>query len=179
MTGEPGKRARLTAGILLLMVLGAGVALGAALDRQLRAGGTPQDFSQSADALQGSDARGRGFDSRGRDRSRPPGAPGDSVPRRPPMIVDEVGLSEVQNEQVDSIVRYFGAKMRDLHEEFDRVYSTRYGEIIEATRSGIRSVLTPEQQVMYDSLLAEREQRRRDWRSDSTGVGEEGESRER
>jgi len=86
------------------------------------------------------------------------------------MIVDEVGLSEIQNQQVDSIVGHFGGEMRDLHEEFDRVYSTRYREIIEATREAIRSILTPEQKVMYDSLMVEREQRRRDRRSDSTGM---------
>jgi hypothetical protein len=88
--------------------------------------------------------------------------------------VEEVGLSQVQHEQVDSIFWHFRADMRSLHEEFDREYSARYREIIDATQEAFRSILNAQQQVAYDSLLAERSQRRGDRNTDSTRAPERG-----
>jgi hypothetical protein len=157
------------------MVLGTGAILGAALDRKVQARSSEAASYGSDRGRSGSDPRSRGFDPRGRDRSRSPEEQGDSSQRRPRLIVDQVGLSEDQNEQVDSIVRYFMEEMRALHEEFDREYSTRYREINQASRDAVRAVLGPDQRAAYDSLLAEWDQRRRDRTADSTsardGVG--------
>jgi Spy/CpxP family protein refolding chaperone len=88
------------------------------------------------------------------------------------MIVDQVGLSEVQKEQVDSIVGFYRGQMRALHEEFDEAYMTRYRELNQQARDEVRAVLTEEQRMAYDSLQAEwalRRQERRDSASESGG----------
>jgi len=83
------------------------------------------------------------------------------------MIVDQVGLSEVQKARVDSIVGYFRGQMRALHEEFDEAYSTRYQELNRMVREEVRAVLTDEQRIVYDSLQAVWIQRRQERQQDS------------
>lgn len=169
MSLEPGTKARFTTALVLLMVFGAGGILGVALDRQWRSGEEAGDPTRASWDRGRREGPGRDYDPRFGDspRNRPPG--GDSARRRPPMIVDQVGLSERQKEQVDSIVDHFGREMRALHREFDTVYSARYREITETTRSEIRGILTEGQRFVYDSLLVEWENRRRDRRDDSIG----------
>jgi Spy/CpxP family protein refolding chaperone len=157
--------ARLTAAMVLILVLGAGVVLGVALDRKLEGRVTPGEDLSRQTRRPGPDSRGRGFD--------PGGKPAHD--RRPTMIVDQVGLSAEQNEKVDSIVQYYGSQMRDLHDEFDEAYMTRFREIMSITREEIKAVLTPEQTVAYDSLTADWERRRQERRLDS--VSGQGESR--
>ena len=172
MTMEPGKKARLTAALVLLMVLGTGMVLGVALERRLEARSV-QEYSSGATAGQPPDTQGRsrGYDPRSRDRLREPGEERDSLQRRPRLIVDQVGLSDQQKEQVDSIVGHFRSRMRALHDEFDQIYATRYREITEATREEIKKILTADQQAAYDSLLTEWDHRR-DRRQDSVpGAG--------
>ena len=87
------------------------------------------------------------------------------------MIVDQVGLDADQNEKVDSIVQYYRTRMKDLHDEFDEAYMTRYREIMDLTRNEIMEVLTPSQKVVYDSLREEWSERRRERRPDSVPPG--------
>lgn len=167
MTLERSTQARLTTALVLLLVLGAGVVLGLALGRWMassRAVGQ-ETVEAREDPELDSPPRGRDLRSRGPTRGSP--EPGDSARRRPPLIVDQVGLSEAQKNQVDSIVGHFRDRMKALHDEFDEVYSTRYREITQATRDEIRGVLTPEQRTAYDSLLVEWDERRRERRDDS------------
>lgn len=166
MTLERSTRTRLTTAIVLFLFLGAGVVLGVALDRQLEARGIIGEGARSPDGRRGGDDRRRGFDPRPRDSSRSPSETRDSTRRRPSMIVDQVGLSEVQKEQVDSIVSYFRGQMRALHDEFDEAYMTRYRELNQKAREEVRAVLTDEQRMAYDSLMAEWAQRRQE-REDS------------
>jgi hypothetical protein len=88
------------------------------------------------------------------------------------MIVEQVGLTEAQKEQVDSIVGYFRSQMRSLHEEFDSVYSSRVRELNRRAREEVQAVLTEEQLVTYDSLRAEWARRREERRPDSLQTGE-------
>jgi hypothetical protein len=81
--------------------------------------------------------------------------------------VEQVGLSEVQVQQVDSIMRYYRDQMMALHEEFDEAYSPRYRELQNASREAVRGVLTSEQLVVYDSIRAEWRQRWEESRQDS------------
>lgn len=76
--------------------------------------------------------------------------------RRRGLIVERVGLSAEQQIQVDSIVGHSRTMMRQLRAD----YRTGYGELIESTRSSIKSVLTPEQAAEYDALLTDFDRRR-------------------
>ena len=144
MTLERGTRARLTTAIGPFPGLGAGVVLGVALDRQLEARGSWRGGIQSPDGRRGTDlAQGFRFPA-SRDSSRGPSEPRDSTQRRPPMIMDQVGLSEAQKEKVDSIVGFYRGQMRALHDEFDEAYTTRYREIRAAEPEEMLGILTTE-----------------------------------
>lgn len=134
-------RARLTTVAILALVLATGVVLGVAVAPRLTAGNEPAEVD---------DRRGeRSSGDRSAERSG----------RRRPLIVEQVGLSEGQKTQVDSIVTLQRARMRALQEEFNNAYMPRYRELLEETRDAVRGVLTSDQRVMYDSLLAEHDRR--------------------
>ncbi|MGD2122425.1 MAG: hypothetical protein PVJ76_11805, partial [Gemmatimonadota bacterium] len=67
MTLQRGTRARLTTAIVLLLVLGTGMVLGMALDRQLEARAVRGGQDWRPPAPQRTDSWRRGFDSRPRD----------------------------------------------------------------------------------------------------------------
>ncbi len=176
MTLERSTRARITTALVLFLVLAAGIVLGVALDRRLET----KDVLRRPSGRPDVEGRSRGFDPRSRDssQSHTPFQPGDSSQRRRSLIVEQVGLSEAQKEQVDSIVGFYRARMRTLHDEFDEAYMTRFREITQTTRKEIEAILTVEQQVAYDSLVADwdrrREVRRQDSISDTGGRRDEG-----
>ena len=169
-------RARLTTGIVLLMVLGAGGVLGVALDRQLRAGDVALEQAGRPEGRSGMDGRGRVYDPRSRDPARDSAGGRGSSPRGGTMIVDRVGLSETQKAKVDSIVGYYRGQMRALHEEFDEAYSTRYRDLNRMVREEVRAVLTDAQRTTYDSLQAVWTQRRQERQLDSISGGGDGRS---
>ena len=67
------------------------------------------------------------------------------------LIVDKVGLSTVQKADVDSLVAFHRQRMSDLDTEFQ----PRYRAVIADLRAEIKQVLTDDQRVRYDVLLAE------------------------
>ena len=81
--------------------------------------------------------------------------------RKNGRIVDAVGLSEVQDESVDSLVAYHRSRMRDLDAEF----RPRYRAVIEDLREEIKGILTDEQRSEYNVLLDEHDAKRRSRRS--------------
>ena len=157
MTVERSTRTRLTTGLILALVLATGVALGMAFGPSLLSEGSSAEVQ----------TRRGGVDSRS-DRSQ------EGSQRRRPLIVEQVGLSPEQKTQVDSIVFSHRARMRELQEEFDQAYMPRYGAIQEETREAIRGLLTSEQRVAYDSLLAEHDRRRQERREQDSTSGSRG-----
>ncbi len=167
MTLERGTRTRLATASVLILVLATGMVLGIAVDRQLDARDAPSEDARWSRPSGGGEREGRGAVDHSRDTSR-------SLTRGPSqrgasLLVEQVGLSEGQLEQVDSIMRFYGGQMRDLHEEFNEAYSTRYREIQTASREAVRGVLTAEQVMVYDSMRIEWQRRREERREDSTG----------
>ena len=69
------------------------------------------------------------------------------------LIVDKVGLSAVQKANVDSLVVFHRHRMSQLDKEFQ----PRYWAVISDLREEIKQVLTDDQRVQYDVLLAERD----------------------
>ena len=116
-------RAKMVAGIALVLLFGSGVGVGLAWDQ-----------TASASTL----GEVRSNERSGRDRGRR-------------LIVDNVGLSVVQKATVDSLVVFHRQRMADLDTEFQ----PRYRAVIHDLREEIKEVLTDDQRLTYDVLLAE------------------------
>ncbi len=99
-------------------------------------------WDQTASAVTPDEARTREASEEGRGRRR--------------MIVDNVGLSALQKAEVDSLVVFHRKRMSDLDTEF----RPRYRAVIHDLREEIKQVLTDDQRVRYEVLLAERDARR-------------------
>jgi Spy/CpxP family protein refolding chaperone len=170
MSMEKGTRTRFATLLILLLVLATGSVLGIAVDRRLQARG------YTTERVRGESSR------RSRDSSRSDQqADSSSTRSRRGLLVEQVGLSEAQQTQIDSIVAHYRQRMRELQEELEvelrQAYQPRYRGLLEKTRENIKAVLTPEQGAVYDSILADYDRRREDRHgqdsiSDSRGQGE-------
>jgi hypothetical protein len=128
---------------ILLLVFVAGLAVGVAVDRQVAAAADapppPPPVATERPAVP-------------EEREER-----DDPPRERRMMIERVGLAPEQKLQVDSIVDVMGSLMSDLQKD----YRKRYWAVVDSTRASLRQTLTPEQAVMYDSLVAKNDQRRR------------------
>lgn len=88
----------------------------------------------------------------------------------PPLTEEEAALAEAiiarrrqaardlfEEPLIDSL---YGA-MKTAENEFEDVYNPRFRAIVDSTRAEIRQLMTPEQVINYDSILAESDRRRR------------------
>ncbi len=154
MSMEGGTRTRLVTVLVLLLVLAAGFVLGMAASHQVTAPGlTGEQVGRSEEG--GDDP----------ERAETGETSGSESGSRRPLLIEQVGLSDVQNTKKDSIVGYYRERMRALHEEFDSAYNTRYREIVIETRDALRSLLSDEQRLAYDSLLVASDRRREERRN--------------
>jgi len=155
---EPGTRTRLATVLILFLVLVTGSVLGIAVDRSLEARAVP-----------GAGREGGGGSAAETEEGRAGDREGSSAPSRRRLIVEEVGLSESQKTQVDSIVAHYRQQMRELQDElqaeFQAAFMPRYRGLLEETRGEIRGLLNAEQRAMYDSLLVEHDRRREERRA--------------
>ena len=141
---ETSKRTRLLSGVILAVVFGAGTVLGLGLDARLDARAT----EPTAEREEGGDEADR--------------KEGDRRERRVPMYRKVGDLSPAQDSAIGEIVEAHRDSVKALRKEFEDAYDARYWEIVLSSRSAIRGVLTAEQAVRYDSLLAERDRRRQE-----------------
>ncbi len=121
--------ARMVAAAALILLFGSGVVVGLAWD-QTASASTPGELRMEE--------------------------PSEREGRRRRLIVDDVGLSVVQQAEVDSLVVFHRQRMSDLDAEF----RPRYGTVIADLREEIKQVLTVDQRVTYDVLLAEHDAER-------------------
>ena len=122
-------KARMVAGIALVLLFASGIVVGLAWD-------------QTASADPPGEVREDEGSRREEGRRR--------------LIVDNVGLSAVQKANVDSLVVFHRHRMSQLDKEFQ----PRYRAVIADLREDIKQVLTYDQRVQYDVLLAEHDARR-------------------
>jgi Spy/CpxP family protein refolding chaperone len=164
MSMQEGTRTRFATVLILLLVLATGSVMGVAIDRRIGAGGG----SGAEETSEGSDSLSTQGDS----------VEGQSSGNQRRLMVEQVGLSDAQHAQVDSIVAEYRRRTRALHDELDdeiqAAYQPRYRVLLDEVREEIKGVLTPDQRMAYDSLLVDydrrREERRRaDSISDSKG----------
>lgn len=160
MSVEKSAKTRFATALILLLLLATGWIVGVAVDRRIWGmdgrGGGPRAAERADEAGEDAEAPEEGERSSSRRRG---------------LIVEQVGLSDEQHEQVDSIVAHYRYQMRELESELEEelrgAYQPRYRELLEQTRDEIRAVLTPEQQMAYDSLLVEYDRRREERRRQS------------
>lgn len=151
------KQARVASVLLLVLTLAAGVLMGMAWSER-RGGAVVEpvalEESSPSDEATRPDSADESRD--GGDRSR-----------RPPVIY-ELDLDPVQREHVDEMIQHFRQGWEDLDNEMDRELWSRRRQMSFTLRDSLKSILRPEQAVVYDSLLAERYGR------DRRGRGEDG-----
>jgi Spy/CpxP family protein refolding chaperone len=125
-------RVKLLTAAVLLMVFGAGFAVGLALDRSLAVAGT-------VEVSEGEKA----------DEQR-------DEPKSGGSIIDQLDLNEIQRVKVDSVLDEFQRRMSMFHRE----YRPKYWALVDSSRAEVRQLLTEEQAVLHDSLTAESDRRR-------------------
>lgn len=76
------------------------------------------------------------------------------------LVIDELGLDAETQARVNEVVRHFRSRMRALDREMRADYEPRQRALALETRDSIKSLLSPAQHVVYDSLLAARYRRR-------------------
>lgn len=139
-----GMTARMATLVIFLVVFGAGLTVGIAVDRTVASA---------------ADAPAPVVAGEPEPEEAPPEEEGDAAedpPRERRMMIERVGLTPEQELQVDSIVAVMGGRMSDLQKD----YRTRYWAVVDSSRASLKQILTAEQAVMYDSLLTDRDQRR-------------------
>lgn len=139
-----GMAARMTTLVILLVVFGAGLAVGVAVDRKV---------ASAADAPVPSPVAADEPDDAAREDEE---ETDEDPPRERRMMIERVGLTPGQQLQVDSIVAVMGGRMSHLQKD----YRTRYWAVVDSSRASLRESLTAEQATMYDSLLAASDERR-------------------
>lgn len=186
---KPSSRTRLASMAVLFLVLVTGFLLGMAWDRSdgiLEADDAVDNVSTtgaSGDRDADEDIDGRDEGERGdRDETERGGSErvadeadgGDDERRDRRLIVHRVGITPEQEARVDSIVDIHGDRVRELRRQMEAeydsqfrrlrrereaAYNPRFEAVVMETRQSIRSLLTEEQAVRYDSLLAEHDRR--------------------
>jgi hypothetical protein len=152
---EQRQRVRLATVAILAMVLGAGFLLGAAWDRRLDAETVP--FG-SADSVAATPAR------RGQDRAPmytlvSPALTAEQMAAADEIVAHrrEAARALLAEPSIDSLYD----AMKSAEKTFKETYDPRFRQLIEASRAGIREIMTPEQAAQYDSLLADFDRKRR------------------
>ena len=138
---EHGSRTRLMSAAVLVVVFGAGIMLGVAVDGTLSA--SPTDSSVVAAER-----------------------PEEETPRWRTPMYEQVGPDAEQSALVDSIVLEYRAQMDELHDEFRGAYNPRYQALVSDTRETIMGVFSPEQAAQYQELFEERDRKRSERKND-------------
>lgn len=144
---------RLATVAILALVLAAGFLLGAVWDRRLDAESTPAAGESEV------------FQARERGGRRTP----IYVRVAPPLSAEQLAAAEVivarRREAARALVRearidsLYGA-MKSAERAFKELYDPRFAALVDSSRNAIKLVMTPEQSVQYDSLLADNDRRR-------------------
>jgi hypothetical protein len=134
------QKTRLLSIAVLGVIFGSGLLLGLALDSRLDQTDDPPAVSEEQSSAESNE--------------------GKNVP-----LYHQVGtLTAQQNASIDSIMELQRESIRELKQDFDDFrdkYNSRMSRIAHGTREAIKGVLTEEQAIRYDSLLAEYRNARR------------------
>lgn len=137
-------RTRYVTVLILAVIFVSGVLVGMAVDRGIEGPDPTGTTGAMADADDSSRERRRDDDDR-RERRRP--------------IYEQVGIDASQQELIDSIVGEFRDQVEAGRREAWREWEGRWWELVMETRRSIKSVMSPEQAMRYDSLLQASDER--------------------
>lgn len=76
-----------------------------------------------------------------------------------PYLSDRVHVDRALREQIDSILAGHEAAKRSLRRRVDRTFEPERKALLDSTRRSIRRVMTADQAVRYDSILADFDRR--------------------
>jgi hypothetical protein len=150
------QRAKLATVGILALVLGAGFLLGAAWNRRLDAETVPvaADTAPAATLLPGETGRRPMYT-----LVQPPLTPEQLAEVREIVARRREGVKLMLAEpHIDSLYDV----MKDAEKKFKDVYDPRFRQLIDTSRGAIRELMSPEQAVQYDSLLADFDRKRRE-----------------
>lgn len=148
-------------GLLLATTFGAGLAAGVAADRLwLR----PEASVAAADSERRAESRPSGGEEGGEGKKKD-----STVIKR---FSEELGLTASQEAKIDTILRHFRHRMKELRREV----KPRYEAVVDSARSEIDDVLTEEQADRYRELL--RRERKKDEDDDRASSGHKGGKRD-
>lgn len=139
----PFKQARVASVLLLVLTLAAGVLIGMAWNERRTGAVVDQVEIVRQD---GEAARPEMADD----------TPQEGERQRRQSTIYELDLDPAQHDQVDELIEHFRQGLKDLDSEMEREMWRQRGRLANAVRDSIKSILRPEQAMVYDSLLAER-----------------------
>jgi Spy/CpxP family protein refolding chaperone len=126
-------RTRLAALAVILLIFGAGLAVGMVLDRGI-AEAAPEE-TRTAEAEKEEE---------------------ETEARRRGSVIGQIDLTSDQQVRVDSIVDHFREELKN----FRTSYRTEYDRILTETREALKAILDDEQRAEYEALLEERDRQR-------------------
>lgn len=142
-------RIKIMTALVLLVVFGAGLAVGMVVDRTAVAAVAPEGTVSTVE---------------------------EEEPQRRTPMYEQVGPSDEQMVLIDSIVKEYRAEMKSLRETSRAAWEAEERALVHSTREAIKGVFTPEQAARYDSLVVEydrqRAERREAERRGSDGSGD-------
>ena len=155
MSMENARRTRLATGGMVGLVLVAGFLLGVLWDRRMRAETLPTvEVSESS----------LGENDRRRQRRMSfsliePPLTEEGIARAEAIIARrrEAVRALFEEPLIDSLY----STMKAAEGEFEDVYDPRFRALVDSARAEISQLMTPEQAINYDSILAESDRRRR------------------
>jgi Spy/CpxP family protein refolding chaperone len=125
-------RTRLAALAVILLIFGAGLAVGMVLDRGIAEAAPEETRTAEAEKEEETEARRRG------------------------SVIGQIDLTSDQQVRVDSIVDHFREELKN----FRTSYRTEYDRILTETREALKAILDDEQRAEYEALLEERDRQR-------------------
>jgi Spy/CpxP family protein refolding chaperone len=151
-------RTRLASSVVLTLVFGSGLLLGAAIDRRLEGAQAPDPAELAASPAP---------------QSPPPSLGGASDPNAPdadeaeaggeerePMY-SQVGLTPEQSARIEQVVVDYREHVRALRAESRARYDEAYWALVTEVRDSIKALMSAEQVARYDELLSDSDERRR------------------
>ena len=129
---------RLAALAMMLVIFGAGIAVGMVVDRTLaQAAPEPPEVVEEEGEEDEERERRRGY------------------------IIERLDLTDDQRTRVEAMLAEYREQMKTFQEESSR----EYDRIVQETREALKSVLDEDQRATYEALLEERDRRRRNCRA--------------
>lgn len=151
-------RTRLASSVVLTLVFGSGLLLGAAIDRRLEGAQAPDRGELAAATVSPPEAPAPRLG--GSSDPNAPDEPDTGNEDREPMY-SQVGLDPEQSARIEQVVVHYREHVRALRAESRARYDEAYWTLVTEVRDSIKALMTEAQVARYDELLSDSDDRRR------------------